>query len=194
VERLQKKAELLDKWLAQNQPKRGAVGRENQSNITDNDSAKMMTSHGAVQGDNSQALIDAKAGTMQVGARVLRKGDIITIDGSTGQVLAGRAKMREPELSGAFAILMGWADAERRLRVRANADTPRDAKQARDFGAEGIGLCRTEHMFFEAERILAVRQMILADDAAGRRAALAKILPMQRADFEQLLTSWPGRR
>ena len=136
--------------------------------------------------------IDTKAGTLQVGSRVLHKGDVITIDGSTGQVLVGRAKMREPELSGAFATLMGWADAERRLRVRANADTPRDARQAREFGAEGIGLCRTEHMFFDAERILAVRQMILAEDAAGRRAALAKILPMQRADFEQLFEIMAG--
>ncbi len=136
--------------------------------------------------------IDAKAGTLRVGDRLLNKGDIITIDGSTGQVLNGRAKMRQPELSGAFATLMGWADKERRLSVRANADTPRDAKQARDFGAEGIGLCRTEHMFFDAERILAVRQMILADDEAGRRAALAKILPMQRADFEQLFEIMAG--
>jgi len=160
-----------------------------------------MTSHAAVVArgmgrpcvSGAGALrIDAKAGTMQVGSRVLRKGDIITIDGGTGQVLGGRAKMREPKLSGAFAILMGWADAERRLSVRANADTPRDAKQARDFGAEGIGLCRTEHMFFEAERILAVRQMIFADDAAGRRTALAKILPMQRADFEQLFEIMAG--
>ncbi len=130
--------------------------------------------------------IDAKAGTLQAGRHVLHKGDVITIDGSTGQVLNGRAKMRQPELSGAFATLMSWADEARRLRVRANADTPRDARQARNFGAEGIGLCRTEHMFFDATRILAVRQMILADDEAGRRAALAKIEPMQRADFEQL--------
>jgi pyruvate,orthophosphate dikinase len=136
--------------------------------------------------------IDAKAGTLQVGARVLHKGDVITIDGSTGQVLVGRAKMREPELSGSFDTLMSWADAERRLSVRANADTPRDARQARDFGAEGIGLCRTEHMFFDAERILAVRQMILAEDASGRRAALAKILAMQRADFEQLFEIMSG--
>jgi pyruvate,orthophosphate dikinase len=100
--------------------------------------------------------------------------------------------MKQPELSGAFATLMSWADKERRLRVRANADTPRDAKQARDFGAEGIGLCRTEHMFFDADRILAVRQMILADDEAGRRSALAKILPMQRADFEQLFEIMAG--
>ncbi len=116
--------------------------------------------------------INPEAGTMQVGSRVFKKGDLITIDGGTGQVLNGRARMRQPELSGAFATLMGWADAERRLAVRANADTPRDAKQARDFGAEGIGLCRTEHMFFDATRILAVRQMILADDEAGRRKAL----------------------
>ena len=136
--------------------------------------------------------IDAKAETLQAGDRVLRKGDVITIDGSTGQVLNGRAKMRQPELSGAFATLMSWADAERRLRVRANADTPRDAKQARDFGAEGIGLCRTEHMFFDVARILAVREMILAGDEAGRRAALAKILPMQRADFEQLFEIMAG--
>ncbi len=136
--------------------------------------------------------IDAKAGTLKVGARVLKKGDIVTIDGGTGQVLAGRAKMREPKLSGAFATLMEWADVERRLGVRANADTPRDARQAREFGAEGIGLCRTEHMFFEAERILAVRQMILADDATGRRAALAKILPMQRSDFEQMFEIMAG--
>jgi pyruvate, orthophosphate dikinase len=131
--------------------------------------------------------IDAKTGTMQAGARTFGKGDVITIDGSSGQVLAGRGKMREPQMSGAFATLMGWADAERRLKVRANADTPADAKQARAFGAEGIGLCRTEHMFFEPERIRAVREMILADDEAGRRRALAKLLPVQRADFEKLL-------
>jgi pyruvate,orthophosphate dikinase len=136
--------------------------------------------------------IDAKAGTMQAGSRTFQKGDVITIDGGTGQILAGRAKMRQPELSGSFATLMGWADKERRLRVRANADTPRDARQARHFGAEGIGLCRTEHMFFDAERILAVRQMILADDEAGRRKALAKILPMQRADFTELFEIMAG--
>jgi pyruvate,orthophosphate dikinase len=160
-----------------------------------------MTSHAAVVArgmgrpcvSGAGALrIDAKAGTLQAGDRVFHKGDVITIDGSSGQVLNGRAKMRQPELSGAFATLMGWADAERRLGVRANADTPRDAKQARDFGAEGIGLCRTEHMFFDVTRILAVREMILADDEAGRRAALAKILPMQRTDFEQLFEIMAG--
>jgi len=117
---------------------------------------------------------------------------VITIDGSTGQVLKGRVKMRQPELSGAFAALIGWADGFRRMRVRANADTPRDAATARNFGAEGIGLCRTEHMFFEAERIRARREMILAGDEAGRRAALAKLLPVQRSDFESLFEIMAG--
>jgi pyruvate,orthophosphate dikinase len=136
--------------------------------------------------------IDAKAGAMQIGQRVFKKGDLITIDGGTGQVLAGKVKMREAQMSGAFATLMGWADKSRRLGVRANADTPADARQARQFGAEGIGLCRTEHMFFETERILAVRQMILADSEAGRRKALAKLLPMQRGDFEKLFAIMAG--
>ena len=100
--------------------------------------------------------------------------------------------MRQPELSGDFARVMAWADAARRLKIRANADTPRDAAQAREFGAEGIGLCRTEHMFFDADRILAVREMICADDEEGRRRALAKILPMQRADFEALFEIMGG--
>ncbi|MGE3065335.1 MAG: pyruvate, phosphate dikinase [Hyphomicrobiaceae bacterium] len=136
--------------------------------------------------------IDAAAGTMTVGGRTLRKGDVITVDGGTGQVIEGRVAMRQPELSGEFARIMEWADKARRLGVRANADTPRDARQARDFGAEGIGLCRTEHMFFEADRILAMREMICADDEAGRRVALAKILPMQRADFEALFEIMAG--
>ncbi len=130
--------------------------------------------------------IDAKAGTMTAGKVTLARGEIITIDGSSGQVLKGLAEMRQPELSGAFATIMDWADGMRTLGVRANADTPRDARQARDFGAEGIGLCRTEHMFFEEARILAMREMICATDEKGRRAALAKILPMQRADFAAL--------
>ena len=100
--------------------------------------------------------------------------------------------MRQPELSGDFAKVMRWADEARAPEVRANADTPRDAEQAREFGAEGIGLCRTEHMFFEGDRILAVREMICADDEAGRRAALAKILPMQRADFVELFEIMAG--
>ena len=136
--------------------------------------------------------IDPKAGTMTAGGQTFRKGDVITIDGARGEVLKGRVKMRQPELSGDFAKVMQWADAARSLGVRANADTPRDAKQAIDFGAEGIGLCRTEHMFFEEGRILAMREMICADDEVGRRRALAKILPMQRADFAALFEIMAG--
>lgn len=140
--------------------------------------------------------IDAKAGVMRVGlgaeARTVNAGDIITIDGTTGEVMAGEVPTVQPELSGDFATLMVWADGVRRLRVRANAETPLDAKVARDFGAEGIGLCRTEHMFFDAERITNVRQMILAEDEAGRRAALDKLLPEQRSDFVQLFEVMAG--
>ncbi|MET0652625.1 MAG: putative PEP-binding protein, partial [Hyphomicrobiaceae bacterium] len=136
--------------------------------------------------------IDTKAGTMSAGGETFRKGELITIDGSTVEVLKGRVKMRRPELSGDFAKVMGWADQARSLGVRANADTPREAAQAREFGAEGIGLCRTEHMFFEESRILAMREMICADDEAGRRRALAKMLPMQRADFEALFEIMAG--
>jgi pyruvate,orthophosphate dikinase len=136
--------------------------------------------------------IDYKAATLTVAGATLHKGDVITIDGGTGEVIEGRVKMRQPELSGDFAKIMAWADAARTLGVRANADTPRDAQQAVDFGAEGIGLCRTEHMFFEESRILAMREMICADDEAGRRRALAKILPMQRADFEALFEIMAG--
>jgi pyruvate,orthophosphate dikinase len=130
--------------------------------------------------------VDYAAETMTAGGKTLRKGDIITIDGSTGQVLAGKVAMQEPALSGEFATLMGWADKARKLKVRANADTPNDARVALKFGAEGIGLCRTEHMFFEEGRIRAVREMILADDEKSRRSALAKLLPMQRNDFIEL--------
>jgi pyruvate,orthophosphate dikinase len=136
--------------------------------------------------------VDYTAGTLSVAGRTLRQGDQITIDGSTGQVLAGRVPMIEPELSGEFGTLMGWADAVRKLGVRANADTPTDARVALKFGAEGIGLCRTEHMFFEEHRIRAVREMILADDESMRRAALAKLLPMQRQDFVELFEIMQG--
>ncbi|MFL4996902.1 MAG: pyruvate, phosphate dikinase, partial [Microvirga sp.] len=136
--------------------------------------------------------VDYAAQTMSVGGVTVAKGETITIDGSTGQVLQGSVKMLEPELSGEFATLMGWADSARRMKVRANAETPLDAKTARNFGAEGIGLCRTEHMFFEGDRIISVREMILADDEAGRRAALSKLLPMQRADFAELFTIMSG--
>ena len=137
--------------------------------------------------------VDYNAGTMSVGGQVFKKGDFITVDGSTGQVLAGKVDMIEPQLSGEFSTLIGWADKVRRLGVRANADTPADAKAAVRFGAEGIGLCRTEHMFFDEERIQAVREMILADDEKSRRAALAKLLPMQRNDFLELFVIMEGR-
>jgi pyruvate,orthophosphate dikinase len=136
--------------------------------------------------------IDPVAGTMTADDRVIRRGEIVTIDGASGEVLVGEVAMIRPELTGDFGTLMGWADEIRRLRVRANADTPADAETAREFGAEGIGLCRTEHMFFDADRILAVREMILADDAEGRRRALDKILPMQRSDFVALFTIMAG--
>src|SRR5499433_788968 len=160
-----------------------------------------MTSHAAVVArgmgkpcvSGAGALrVDYGAGTMTVAGRTFCKGDLITIDGSTGQVLAGRVSMIEPELSGEFATLISWADQVRELGVRANADTPNDARVAIKFGAEGIGLCRTEHMFFEEHRIRAVREMILADDEKSRRAALAKLLPMQRDDFAELFEIMQG--
>jgi len=160
-----------------------------------------MTSHAAVVARGmgrpcvsgaGEIHIDAKAQAFHARGRSVQAGDIITIDGSTGEVLLGAVKMVEPELSGDFAILMGWADSVRRLKVRANAETALDARTARQFGAEGIGLCRTEHMFFDPDRIAAVREMILADDEAGRRAALAKILPMQRKDFVELFSIMDG--
>jgi len=160
-----------------------------------------MTSHAAVVArgmgkpcvSGASALrVDYQNGTLMAGPHTLKRGDFITIDGSTGQVLLGRINMLQPELSGEFATLMGWADEVRRLKVRANAETPADARQARQFGAEGIGLCRTEHMFFDENRIVAMREMILADDEKGRRAALAKLLPMQRNDFEQLFEIMHG--
>src|SRR5580693_4231529 len=136
--------------------------------------------------------VDYRAQTMTAGGVTLKKGDILTIDGSSGQVLAGRVPMQEPALAGEFATLMKWADGVRKLKVRANADTPADARAAVKFGAEGIGLCRTEHMFFDEDRIRAVREMILAGDEKARRAALAKLLPMQRADFVELFKIMGG--
>jgi len=136
--------------------------------------------------------VDYAAQTLTSAGRTLKKGDVVTIDGSTGQVLEGAVPMLQPELSGEFATLMGWADQVRRMKVRTNAETPADARVARSFGADGIGLCRTEHMFFEGDRIIAVREMILADDEAGRRAALAKLLPMQRQDFAELFEIMQG--
>lgn len=160
-----------------------------------------MTSHAAVVARGmgkpcvagaGMVRIDYRNGTISAGGRTLNKGDIITIDGASGQVLAGKVEMLQPVLSGDFGTLMGWADKVRRMTVRTNAETPADAKVARDFGAEGIGLCRTEHMFFEGERIIAVREMILADNEEGRRAALAKLLPMQRKDFTEIFEIMQG--
>ena len=160
-----------------------------------------MTSHAAVVARGmgrpcvvgaSAVSIDLERETLQAGGTLLQKGDIITIDGSTGQIIKGRVAMREPDLSEDFNRLMQWADGFRRLKVRANADTPADARQALAFGAEGIGLCRTEHMFFEESRILAMREMILAEDEEGRRRALAKLLPAQRTDFVALFEIMAG--
>lgn len=160
-----------------------------------------MTSHAAVVARGmgrpcvsgaGEIHIDTRAGEFRARGKTIRAHDIVTIDGSTGEVLQGFVKMIEPELSGDFGSLMVWADAVRRLKVRANAETALDAQVARQFGAEGIGLCRTEHMFFDPARIAAVREMILADDAAGRKQALAKILPMQRADFVELFKIMEG--
>jgi pyruvate, orthophosphate dikinase len=136
--------------------------------------------------------IDMTTGTMSCAGKVLKRGDFITIDGGNGQVLVGEIAMLQPELSGEFGALMEWADKARRLKIRTNAETPLDAHTAVKFGAEGIGLCRTEHMFFEGERIIAMREMILADDEKGRRAALAKLLPMQRSDFIELFEIMKG--
>jgi pyruvate,orthophosphate dikinase len=136
--------------------------------------------------------VDYATGTFTASGQTYKKGDIVTIDGANGHVIAGEVPMLQPELSGEFAELMGWADSIRRLKVRTNADTPADARVARQFGAEGIGLCRTEHMFFDEARIVAVREMILAEHEHGRRAALAKLLPMQREDFSALFEIMQG--
>jgi pyruvate,orthophosphate dikinase len=136
--------------------------------------------------------VDEPAGVFQVNGRSIKGGEWITVDGATGKVYAGKAALVNPELSGNFTRLLQWADKIRHLRVRVNADTPADAHRGRDFGAEGIGLCRTEHMFFEGDRINAMREMILATDEAGRKKALAKLLPMQRSDFEGIFRAMEG--
>ncbi|UAK24967.1 pyruvate, phosphate dikinase [Sphingomonas nostoxanthinifaciens] len=160
-----------------------------------------MTSHAAVvargmgrpcvSGVGSLA-ISAKDKLFRVAGREVKEGDIVTIDGATGEVMLGEVATVQPELAGDFGTLMAWADEVRRLKVRTNAETPLDCRTARRFGAEGIGLCRTEHMFFDAARITAVRQMILAEDEAGRRAALAKLLPEQRSDFAEIFEIMAG--
>ena len=160
-----------------------------------------MTSHAAVVARGmgrpcvsgaAGLVIDTQSGLIHLGGASYKEGDIITIDGAIGAVYAGEVATVQPKLSGAFGKLMGWADAARRMTVRTNAETPTDARAAREFGAEGIGLCRTEHMFFDADRILVMRQMIMSEDSAGRQAALAKLLPMQRQDFVQLFEIMAG--
>ncbi|MGE4219861.1 MAG: pyruvate, phosphate dikinase [Alphaproteobacteria bacterium] len=160
-----------------------------------------MTSHAAVVARGmgrpcvagaGELRVDYKAGTMFVRDVTVAEGDLITIDGGTGEVMVGEVPTVKPELSGDFARIMQWADGIRRLKVRTNAETPEDARTAREFGAEGIGLCRTEHMFFDSERIVAMREMIVAETEAGRRAALDKILPMQRADFREIFRIMRG--
>ena len=164
-----------------------------------------MTSHAAIvaRGMGKTCVVGAKdievdpragggGGQFRANGRVVKKGQVITVDGTTGRVLLGAVKLVEPKLGAHYAKLMTWADERRRLRVRANADTPADATRARQLGAEGIGLCRTEHMFFEGDRITAMREMIVAPDEAGRRRALDKLLPMQRADFEGIFGAMAG--
>ncbi len=154
-----------------------------------------MTSHAAVVARGmgrpcvsgaGEIRIDGDAKMFTARGRTFTAGDIVTVDGATGEVLAGEAPMIKPELTGDFGKLMEWADRARRMKVRTNAETPADVQTAKEFGAEGIGLCRTEHMFFDADRIAAVREMILAEDQDGRIAALTKILPMQRQDFDDI--------
>ena len=160
-----------------------------------------MTSHAAVVARGmgrpcvsgaAAVSIDMASRTLKIGNRELKEGDVITLDGAAGDVMAGSVPTIEPELVGDFGTLMEWADKHRRMKVRTNAETPADCRTARQFGAEGIGLCRTEHMFFDDQRIAAVRQMILAEDGAGRRAALAKLLPEQRADFHAIFDVMTG--
>lgn len=160
-----------------------------------------MTSHAAVVARGmgkccvagcGDARIDEKKKIVNINGHVLKEGDWITLNGSTGEVILGKTKLIDPELTGNFGTLMAWADEYRALGIRTNADTPHDAQVAREFGAEGIGLCRTEHMFFEGDRIKAVRQMILAKDQAGREAALAKLLPYQKSDFVGIFKEMQG--
>ncbi len=160
-----------------------------------------MTSHAAVVARGmgkccvsgaGELRIDYKNQTCTIGATVVKAGDVITLDGSKGEVMLGEIPTIQPDLSGDFATVMEWADAVRQLKIRTNAETPADAETARRLGAEGIGLCRTEHMFFESERITAMREMIMADDVKARERALGKILPMQKQDFIQLFTVMQG--
>jgi len=160
-----------------------------------------MTSHAAVVARglgkpcvaSAQGMdVDESGRKFEVGGRTIREGDWLTLDGGTGRVYSGQAALIPPEMNEYFTKIMGWADRLRHLRVRVNAETPADAHRARDFGAEGIGLCRTEHMFFEGDRLIAMREMILAEDTEGRKSALAKLLPIQRTDFEAIFRAMEG--
>ena len=160
-----------------------------------------MTSHAAVVARGmgtccvsgcGEIAMDEENKKFTLGGKTFHEGDPISIDGSTGKIYDGIIPTVDATISGYFGRIMGWADKYRRLRVRTNADTPRDAKKARELGAEGIGLCRTEHMFFEADRIAAFREMICSDTVEERKAALAKILPYQQGDFEQLYEALDG--
>jgi len=161
-----------------------------------------MTSHAAVVARGmgkccvsglGEAKISESARTLELGGETFKQGDYITLDGSTGEVFAGQIPTTDPKLTGNFGTLMQWADKHRKLGVRTNAETPRDAEQAVKFGAEGIGLCRTEHMFFEGDRIKAVREMIMSNDITGRKKALAKIKPFQKQDFIDLFKIMAGK-
>ena len=136
--------------------------------------------------------VDETTNRFMVGGKVVREGDFISLNGTTGEVILGKVPLIAPAMTGAFAVFMSWADAVRRLKVRANADTLRDARVARSFGAEGIGLCRTEHMFFAEDRIPIMQEMILARTREDREAALLKLLPMQRDDFKALYREMKG--
>jgi len=160
-----------------------------------------MTSHAAVVARGmgkccvsgaSELRVDYKAQQATIGETVIKAGDVITLNGSSGEVMLGEVAMIQPDLSGDFASVMQWADAVRTMHVRTNAETPEDARQARKFGAQGIGLCRTEHMFFDAQRIVSVREMILAQNTKAREAALAKLLPFQKQDFMEIFVAMEG--
>ena len=160
-----------------------------------------MTSHAAVVARGmgrpcvagaGEVRVDYGTGSLTASGQTVKAGDIVTLDGSRGEIMLGEVSTIQPELTGDFGILMSWVDEVRELKVRANAETPEDAETARNFGAEGIGLCRTEHMFFDPARIISMREMILANNEAGRRAALAKLLPYQRSDFVELFTIMQG--
>src|SRR5206468_5612899 len=135
---------------------------------------------------------DVAAGTVRLGRHDLREGDTITIDGGTGRVIVGEVPLVPPQINEDFETVLAWADGLRRLKVRANADNPQDSAKAREFGAQGIGLCRTEHMFFGEERLPVMQEMILASDEEGRRAALDRLLPFQQADFDAIFERMAG--